>query len=474
MAARMHRSWALAVLLVGCGTTSAGGEPQVDSSVDSGVSDASDVGEVVDAPADGACGPLDIADLASASPPLMPARCSSANCTSLSLECDGATGRCTKPAGCAGRGFCPCDPFGTDCGAGLRCLQGKCGPVGSKKSFESCGRPEECVLGLTCVLGRCVPAECGVTAAAPKCPTDHACLLSDDGAGQCVPLCRAAGACASCAASETCTFVGGRDHASAGSIGVCVGWGTGPFPGPGEACTAYCRAGFDCVDGECAPRCDDAAGCAVGTVCLPNGGPGGLGTCRVGCDPFDAASCSVCQPFTSSGKKVEGWCDHLDPTVGFDEPCGACRSSLTCPWGLDRRCRKLCDAMAGSTHGCADGLPCLARADESFGYCPSGCDPWKPLGAQGCADGAWCLPVTRDASTGQLLGDCVTTGEWPIGGSCYCEGYVKCRGCVAGAVCGKDAFCRAICDPEWSKSGHGACPSGQTCSALDGVVGQCL
>ena len=209
------------------------------------------------------------------------------------LVCDARSASCVVPVQCSADAVC---------GAGERCLGGRCRPPSAVCQFAT-----DCGAGRDCVDGRCL-AGCGVGAA---CPATQACVR-----GYCDEPTTSGGACAR---------------------------------------ATDCAAGSVCADGRCVAACDAARPCGAAEVCA-------LGFCRVDTTPrrfcerdADCAAGSVCRRGSCRAACPGGTADEcLRVDVGFDT-CGAdllctnpvelrpeCARSADCPSStvcVNARCR---------------------------------------------------------------------------------------------------------------------------------------
>ena len=383
---------------------------------------------------------------------------------------------CPIPQGAACSPYCGASEQG--CAEGTSCTVAEagdtllCAETGTLKAGEPCATWDECDVGLTCASG-----ESGLA---------------------CRSFCQSDSECAEIFPSTECELVplsGGVE------VGICTEHLACDLPYPtGAACNAYCPAG--------------AQGCAEGETCILNesntfecsSGGGDLSTdapclsheaCMSGhvCinSPFQAEK--TCQPFcVTSDECPEGrecniwyyagadeefqmWMCEPPPCEGCvidevcvpegapqpDAPCSACVSASN-PTGWTMTPDAACDDADPCTDEDTCGLfgECIGSPSSSpecngcFITAPIGaaCNPYCPMGAQGCEDGQGCLFV--DATQSFICGD---VGEGSLDAPCSSN-----SSCQTGHICTSiqtqtSFLCNKVCTSDDD------CPAERPCAA---------
>ncbi|MBX3249861.1 MAG: hypothetical protein KF901_21970 [Myxococcales bacterium] len=268
-------------------------------------------------------------------------------------------------------------------------------------------------------------------------------------------------ACGTCPDASTCVQFGGG---SAFCLADCDPRAERP-----------CRAGYGCttdprIGNVCIPGCTDDSDCASGTICDPNGGSAGEGSChdpdaRYGDACMQDEQCPVatfcfgesfggwpngacigfgCDPDTNTGCGEGGTCV---PSTGGDGLCvasctgeGDCRDGYSCVEGSDGR--RSCLPSCSTNADCTGGRVCNA----ALGTCNVPFDD-SQLGAA--------CTFRRSSCRG---GTCLTEFESGFPGA-HCA-YYGCDvnaaddasdGCPTNGVCadiGADGVCLLRCDAD--------------------------
>jgi hypothetical protein len=206
----------------------------------------------------------------------------------------------------------------------------------------------------------------------------------------------------------------------------------------------------------------------------PNGKRDGTGSDALydPCDPFTGSGCSSSQKCTaiqsgstlglgcgSTGSKAEG--DPCTPTADGDD-CGDKLACIRVNPDPNYTCQRICP-LSGTTNPCPGTETCATQVRDfsastglAFCHATTSCLPIEQTGCpanQACyyADkvGAICAPVPSQ--------------QVQPGSTC-----VHANDCAAGSTCqtiGATGTCFSFC----STTDSGACPSGMTCSALNGA-----
>lgn len=222
-----------------------------------------------------------------------------------------------------------------------------------------------------------------------------------------------------------------------------------------------CEAGYDCVDYQCAQRCETSADCdgaecqfvegrgACGAVCdKPEGAECGLLPTNCGCDAGE-----TCQ--LGADLKAACGAPGPNPAMAWCNDSSDCSNGLSCVAGL---CRPLCDPEGdGCEPGEGECVLSVSTTDGDIHACAGYCDPVE---SPSCGTGAVCLP----GFDSQLHHHALCASESPAqaphdkGGECKADYDCKTGlGCDAAGTC--QAWCRTDDD----------CATGRSC-ALDASI----
>ena len=274
----------------------------------------------------------------------------------------------------------------------------------------------------------CTQAECAAMGENYFCdPTDCECKEDED------PLCSYVG--------DECDL---EDDQAA--VWVCVEGtdGTG-------ICLSYCQT----EDGEADP-------CSSGSFCSEEtAGEGGF--CYPSeCEGFFANDCGdgySCIPYGNGA--------NLCFEAGLGEEGADCATHSDC--AQDMVCVGTCTvpdcAPLTEVVTCEAGEQCGGYSYDGepidIGTCYGVCDPFAAVDE--CPNGEWCYPSSdRDATTGNIYGQCVESGNGDVAEGGACDGTTAI--CEDGMDCVFET-CFEFCDPE-AEAGSGVCAEGYLCTEL--------
>ncbi|MGB0588656.1 MAG: MopE-related protein [Myxococcota bacterium] len=271
---------------------------------------------------------------------------------------------------------------------------------------------------------------------------------SDD--AECNPFCDAGAQ--GCIAGDTCIF---DYHPELSTAAVCKATESAQKE-YGEVCSdGECATGLFCVAlpgtdiGTCNQVCSDDKPCPEDFECALN-------------VSADAVDIKICEPPACEGCVIDGACVP-EGAPQPDTPCFACvsASNLT-GWTMtpDVACddADLCtDEDTCSLFGECIGSPSSSpTCNGCFITAPIGaaCNPYCPMGAQGCEDGQGCLFV--DATQSFICGD---VGEGSLDAPCSSN-----SSCQTGHICTSiqtqtSFLCNKLC------TSHDDCPADRPCGA---------
>lgn len=288
------------------------------------------------------------------------------------------------------------------------------------------------------------------------------------------PVCHPSGRCTQCSLTNTLLCTGNTPRCNA-SVGTCAGCVTdadcsGATPicdATNKTCRA-CATDADCSATPTTPACQ-TTGALTGRCgeCSMTNRARCLGAtpacditavrcveCNVAADcPATKPACNVathtCRPCQSDAE-----CGGATPycTGGL---CAGCRTNADCA-GL----RPICSTASRTCVPCASDAECLERDAKT-----PACNGSGPL-AGACTE---CSASNKKLCLAPSKPECLTTL-----GLCGCDaldGDSECGDSMSGLVCNAGV---GICIPGCSTAPlRNGCPTGQTCSRMDGTIGIC-
>lgn len=224
-----------------------------------------------------------------------------------------------------------------------------------------------------------------------------------------------------------------------------------------------CEAGYDCIDYQCAERCETSADCdgaecqfvegrgACGAVCdKPSGAECGLLPTNCGCDAGE-----TCQ----LGADLKATCGAPgpNPAMAWCNDSSDCSSGLSCIAGL---CRPLCDPEGDSCEpGEGECVLSVSTKDGDIHACAGYCDPVEsPI----CGNGAVCLPGfdSHQHEHAMCVSESPAQAPRDKGGECTAD-----YDCKTGLGCDANGTCQAWCRTDDD------CATGRACKLDASILG---
>lgn len=430
-------------------------------------------------------------------------RCTQAGnqCTELTPQCqrDGScqsasktiTGQCSPSGKCVAEQECKVD---CDCPQTVTCVQGKCVPLSSRRSF-CCDKPG-CAQGQACTKK---DGSSGVCSAPKACRSNSDCgqpKCSNLGATECLtetPICDTA--------TGTCSLKSGQTKNSRcdATSGTCK-----PIPPEGCKTTCDCPQGQACLNGTCGvgpsgvkTYCCDNPGCPSGSTCVSKNGQQGKCPGQPSCSK-DAdcgkVSCqnsgNNCVINTPTCDSVSGQCRSLtktqqnatcDSATATCKPKTApCTSHCDCPQGnfcYQGKCeRSSYGYFCCENPGCPKTAQCVSRLGQP-GFCPVACkSPCDCDTGHDCVQGfcqkttspVYCCDDPQKCPTGLACKDksnkASTCPAKPRSCKSVCD-------CVQGEAC-TNGTCQKTSNPVFCCDNTG-CPAGKGCVSKANLSGFC-